>query len=110
MTIPYRKVVIGDGTAREIVFDFDQPFELVGTFLYVEANPFGDTITAALDKVLAGDSDCEEFSGNVCSLTIRPAVTVIADNLAHEGEGKSCEIGTGELKELVLLWQAEHQG
>lgn len=110
MTIPYRKVVIGDRSTREIVFDFDQPFELVGTFLYVEARPFGDSITAALEKVLTGVSGCEEFSGNVCSLTIRSAVTVITDHLAHEGEGKSCEIGTKELKELVLLWQAEHRG
>lgn len=108
MAIQFRKRLIDDGRGSpEMVFDVDKPYELVGTFLYVEAEPFGDTILAALDKVLTGVSQYEEFSGNVCSLQIRNAATAVVDNLAQGGKGNSCQVGTGELKEMVLLWLAE---
>lgn len=110
MAIQFSKRIIQyNGQDEGIVFDFEPGLELLGTLLYVEVNPFHASILSAIDKVLTGTNDKAEFTGNVCSLDMRQSTTRVYDNLAEDGRGNWCEVGTKELKELIHTWMLTQQ-
>lgn len=89
-----------------IVFE-DQKYKLLSTFLQCDVLPFEAKIKQIFDKVLLGQSDCEEVSGNVCFIEITDTITRIYDGLIEDDDQYNtscCELNTKELRELIDEW------
>ncbi|MDG5471407.1 hypothetical protein P6709_06585 [Jeotgalibacillus sp. ET6] len=55
-----------------------------------------------INKVIRGESNYEEGTGNNCTLKINQEITKILDNYSEEED--ECEIETNELKKIIELW------
>ena len=55
-----------------------------------------------IHKVLSGESNYEECTGNNCSLEINKDTTLIIDHFSDEDE--ECVIETKELEQIIKLW------
>lgn len=91
----------------DLVFDFVGNNKLLTTFLSSDVTPFEDWIKADFDRVLSGESEYEEISGNVCCAEISPKTTKIYDNLMEDEEeyySTCCEVDTRELRQLIDEW------
>lgn len=55
-----------------------------------------------IQKVLSGESNYEECTGNNCTLEIYRETTKIIDNYSEEDD--ECVIETIELKQIIELW------
>jgi hypothetical protein len=55
-----------------------------------------------IHKVLYGNSNFEECTGNNCTLEINKDVTMIIDNFNEDDD--ECEIETSELEKIIKLW------
>ena len=105
MKLKYKiKYIIYNGKEDDIIFEFDEKYRILSTFLSADVQSFPDYIIEGLEKVLNGKSDYEELNGNVCGVEIHRDMTQIYDNLADDGMGNWCEIETKELRELVDIW------
>jgi hypothetical protein len=62
-----------------------------------------------INKVLSGESNYEESTGNNCTLEINKETTKIIDNFSIEGESE-CVIETNELKKIIELWAEKKFG
>ncbi|MEW9676911.1 hypothetical protein ABRT01_12125 [Lentibacillus sp. L22] len=62
-----------------------------------------------IHKVLNGDSNFEECTGNNCTLEIRRHITKIIDNYSDE-EDEECTIETNELETIIELWSTKLNG
>lgn len=102
------RIIEQDGKAKDIVFDFEQGYELLSVFLVSDVANFEAWIKEDFDKVLSGKSMYEEVNGNICGVEIRPSTTKIFDNLADDGMGNWCEIDTKELRTLIDEWCGEY--
>lgn len=60
---------------------------------------------ALISKVLQGESNYEECTGNNCTLEINKDFTKVIDNYSENEE--ECIIETHELEKIILLWQTE---
>lgn len=60
-----------------------------------------------IDQVLNGKEKSSNFGGNACELEINPDFTKISNHYV-EDEKYSCTIETSELRELILIWEAEN--
>lgn len=80
--------------------------ETLNTFLGSDVRAFEDWIKTDFDKVLSGESECEEVNGNVCCAEISPKTTKVYDNLMDDDEYYSvcCEVDTKELCQLIEEW------
>ena len=74
--------------------------EVLGSFFFSDVTPFAEWIKTDFDKVLSGESEYEEVSGNVCSVEIRPDITKVYNNLIEDDEeyyATCCEVDTKEV-------------
>ncbi|QGM30573.1 hypothetical protein [Psychrobacillus sp. FSL K6-2843] len=55
-----------------------------------------------INKVLRGESNYEECTGNNCTLEINQDITKILDNFSEEED--ECIIETNELVKIIELW------
>lgn len=62
-----------------------------------------------INKVLRGQSEYEDFTGNACYVEVRKDKTKIEYMFTNKEAEDSCEIETSELKELIELWIKEQQ-
>jgi len=92
------------GKISDIIFDFGPDYELLSVFLASDVSPAKEMIKSIIDDVLSGKSKYEVYCGNVCRAEINPSNTKIYDNLADDAEGKWCELGTIELRKLIVEW------
>jgi len=92
---------------KVLIIDLPEEIELVATFLNSDVQNDGHWFLDAIDKVLSGQADYQEFGGNVCIIKVTPKMTKVIDSLADDGIGNYCEIETEELKELILIWLKE---
>lgn len=94
----------------DFVFDFEEKNALLGLFLSSDVTPFEDWIKADFDKVLSGESQYEEVSGNVCFVEISPTITKVYNNLIDDDDeyyNTCCEVDTKELRLLIEEWCEE---
>ncbi len=95
-----------DGAYIAIECDVENA-ETLNMFLNTDIRAFEDWIKADFDKVLSGESEYEEVSGNVCSAEISPLTTKIYDMLIEDDEeyyASCCEVDTKELRKLIDEW------
>ncbi len=92
------------GHIDDFVFDFDEAFSLLSTFLSSDVTPFEGWIKADFDKVLSGECERREFFGNVCGAEISPSTTRIYDNLTDADDKACCEVDTKELRLVIDAW------
>ncbi|AEH48346.1 hypothetical protein [Parageobacillus thermoglucosidasius] len=62
-----------------------------------------------IDKVLSGESNFEECTGNSTSLEIQRDVTKVVDNFALDELIDDCIINTEELRKIIVLWAEEYK-
>lgn len=98
------RYIIFNGKVDDLVFDFDEKYDLLSTFLSSDVTPFEDWIKEAFDKVITGKSEYEEVNGNVCGAEISLTTTKVYDNLAEDAMGNWCEVDTKELRQLIDEW------
>ena len=101
------KEIIYNGKKDDIVFEFEEKYTLLSTFLSSDVQPFSNYVIEAIDKVLNEQSEYEEVNGNVCGIEIHKEKTQVYDNLAEDGMARWCEVDTLELKVLVKAWLDE---
>lgn len=88
----------------------DLPVELavVETFLMSDINQGSkNSFLKAIDRVLNGESEYQEITGNVCCLEIRKNTTKVINVLAEftdENIDSECLIETAELRKLIETW------
>ena len=105
----FRELKMKNGS-KKLLIDFeDEKKELLSTFLETEVTIFSDNIIQCLERVMANQSEYEEFNGNICGVEIYAEKTEIFDNLADDGKGNWCEINTKDLKKLIDIWQDKYQ-
>ena len=81
--------------------------EVLGSFFFSDVTPFAEWIKTDFDKVLSGESEYEEVSGNVCSVEIRSDITKVYNNLIEDDEeyyATCCEVDTKEVRQLIEEW------
>lgn len=104
MKVEYTTEILKVGEDSVLVPKFTNEFELLGTFLYSDIQGEGKWFLNAIDKVINGDSDFEEISGNICNLEIRRDFTKVSDFLSNNTEDTECTIRTVQLKTLINSW------
>lgn len=62
-----------------------------------------------IDKVLSGESNFQECTGNSTSLEIQRDVTKVVDHFALDEFTDECIINTEELREIIVLWAEEYK-
>lgn len=95
---------------KRLVIEFDDPGQaIVGEFLMADASLLNFSVLEDLNKVLSGQSNYIESSGNRCSLEVRPDQTLIEDlfkdMFTELHPLPAYEINTSELKKLVMMWK-----
>ena len=75
--------------------------EVLSSFLYSDANAFGDVLLERFRHVLAGGEE-EELTGNACQVRIGPKETVVQSFL--DEDDAAVKVDTRELAELVREW------
>lgn len=80
--------------------------ETLSSFFSSDVTPFADWIKADFDRVLSGESQYEEISGNFAFVEISPSTTKVYNNLVDddEFENSCCEVDTKELREVIEEW------
>jgi antitoxin len=112
MKLKYRTEIVNHGSSVILVPRLSKELALLETFLYSDVQSFegsGKWFLEAIDKVLNGDSEHEEITGNVCALVINKERTRVSDNLAEDSEGTECDVGTEQLKDLISTWLLDKQ-
>lgn len=107
MRIDYRTEVVKLGNGEVLVPRFSKEYALLETFLSSDIQSYegsGKWFLSAIEKVLIGESEFEEITGNICSLEIRGDVTKVSDTLADDHEETICEVGTEQLKIIINCW------
>lgn len=104
MTIEFQTELMKVGESELLVPRFSDEFSLLGTFLYADIQNDGEWFLQLIDKVLIGESELEEITGNICTLKIRKEITKVSDSLSENPEETECDIETEQLKELINSW------
>lgn len=87
-----------------MIIDFeDKSREILSEFLVSEIEDFGDIIVPLVDKVLSGESEFEEFSGNAVGIEISKDKSKIYSALDFR-ELEDYIITTKELRNLIDIW------
>ena len=93
--------ILYKGKVDDIVFEFEEEYELLSTFLSAEVSNFNKVIIAKIRGVLEGKVEKEKISGNICTAIVERNQTYIYDHLAIDGRGKFCKINTSVLEEII---------
>ena len=108
----FREVVFkNEPTERKaLVIEFDDPkMGIVGEFLMTDSSLLNYSVLDDLDKVLSGERDYIESSGNRCALEIKKDKTLMTDLFEGLFDGFDTfpmyEINTQELKDLIVMWK-----
>lgn len=111
-----REVILKSEQAerKRLIIEFDDPNRaIVGEFLMTDASLLNFSVLDELNKVLFGERDYIESSGNRCSLEIRSNQTLIEDLLAglftDFDTFPAYEMDTKELRDLVVMWKKESE-
>src|SRR5690625_4444247 len=95
---------------KRLIIEFADPAQaIVGEFLMTDASLLNFSILEDLNKVISGESNDLESSGNRCFLKITPHKTYIED--LYEGlyadfdTFPAYEMDTVELRDLVVMWK-----
>ncbi|WP_410985387.1 hypothetical protein [Bacillus cereus] len=97
---------IYEGPLNTLMIELPEKISLVADLL--EDDIHSNHGIQYLDKVLNGELDFLEISGNSCNLEIKADYTKILHRFYEDGEN-TCEIETIELKNLMLVWLAEYE-
>lgn len=92
---------------HKLQINMPKNMEIISVFLSYDVQSRPESVYRSLDKVLNGESEYEEWNGNICGLEIKKEFTTVLDNLADDGKGNWCEIETSELRELIDIWITE---
>ncbi|WHY79905.1 hypothetical protein QNH20_12490 [Neobacillus sp. WH10] len=87
-------------------FDMVTPINL----LLLDIQSIGANISSwieLINRVLGGDSDYEEGTGNSITFEVSKPFTKVINNFANEDIIEECIIETTELKEIIILWELE---
>ncbi len=101
------KYIEYNGKIDDMIFEFEDKYQLLSTFLSSDVTPFKDWVKADFDKVLSGESEYQEINGNVCCAEISKSTTKIYDNLAEDAMGNWCVVDTEELCKIIYDWCKE---
>lgn len=95
---------------KRLIIEFKDPAQaIVAEFLMTDASLLNFSVLDDLNKVITGESDYLESSGNRCFLKIEPHKTYLED--LFEGlytdfnTYPPYEIDTAELRDLVVMWK-----
>jgi len=101
-----------DDETSMLIIEVPEEIGLVMSVLFSDVQEGKDSAQwyfEVLDKVLNGESEYEEFTGNVCCLEIKKDYTKIVDILDEDDEVEPCIIETKELREFIEIWSAEQE-
>lgn len=93
---------------KTLAIDLPVELSVVETFLMSDINQGSKhSFLKAIDRVLNGEAEYQEITGNVCCLEIRKdktkVINVLAE-IANEGIDSECLIETDELREFIETW------
>jgi|SRR5690625_6159994 len=91
----------------------DERFAIIGAFLMTDAPLMNYAVLKRIDAVLTGEETESTFSGNRCSVTIKPDVSELEDLFAGMGDDvpayETCEIETERVKDVILKWKKDKE-
>lgn len=108
--------VAHDQVERQVlIIEFTDPQKrILGEFLMNDASLLNYRVLDQLDRVLSGETEWEESSGNRCSLEISREKTVVEDlfsgMFADFTTLPTYEIDTKKLKDLIIIWKEKVEG
>ena len=101
--------IFHDGEAIEIIFDFVPPNGTLTCFLVSDFLNFQDCCLLAIDKVLQGESEKEEVTGNDTYVEFGPETTFLENMFPpDENVPETCTVDTKELRQVMDEWIARH--
>ena len=107
MNYKIEKYELKSGRERiRIVFD-NEKYMLLSTFLQGDVLSFEEWIKKDFDKVISGECEIAEFSGNIIFVQITSPVTRIYNTLIEDDEeyqASCCEVDTKALIMLIHEW------
>ena len=99
----FRYIEFSDGE-KQLIIDFeDKSKAILSEFLMSEVGDFGEIIVPLIDKVLSGESEFEEFSGNGLGIEISKDKSKIYSALDSR-ELEDFIITTKELRYWIDIW------
>ena len=103
----YRLITFPNGKNKlNVEFD-DSNYDLLSAFFFSDYTSFGEWIDQIIEKVVTGQTEMQNISGNICELIITKNSIKVYDMLADDGIGNCCEIATNEMIELMKEWRSE---
>ena len=109
MKYNYEKRIIPNGTNQTFSISLPKEIKLVETLLSADVQGDAAWFIEAIDKVLSGKEDYQEFGGNICAIEVKKDLTRVIDTLAEDGIGNACYIETNELRKLIKIWVKERE-
>lgn len=100
-----------DQVERQVlIIEFSDPRKkIIGEFLMNDASLLNYRVLDPLDRVLSGETEWEQSSGNRCSLEISRKNTVVEDlfsgMFADFPALPAFEMDTEKLRELIIIWK-----
>jgi len=110
-TYSFEEILIGN-THKTIAIKLPEEIALVEIFLGSDIQgreASGKWVLEYIDKVLNGESEYEDFTGNACYVEVRKDKTKIEYMFTNNETEESCEIETSELRELIEIWLTERE-
>lgn len=105
-----REIVLKNGPVerKRLVIEFhNQDQQIVGEFLMVDANLLEGKIVREIKRLMVGEKEEVQFSGNRCFVKVRRDKTYFEDLYEGVAGMKSYppyEMDTNEFYELVKMW------
>jgi len=92
---------------KSLIMRFPEGMLPVQIFLGSDIQGHGVWELEYIDKVLSGESEYEEFTGNACYVEVRKDKTRVEYMFTNNETEEFCEIETSELRELIEIWLKE---
>ncbi len=91
-----------NGDQNNIIFVFEEPYALVGVFLWAESHALQDYANL-IDDVLQGKRESDEADANAFNVKIGKETSTIEDLVANADDAPpTCTVNTAELKKVIL--------
>lgn len=102
----------GEKERKVLVISFDEPCkQILEEFLMADASMLNYSVLDQIEKVLTGEVEKVETSGNRCSLLIKKEVCYLEDLLEGMFDDfdtyPALEIPTREFRDLIVMWQGK---
>lgn len=94
---------------KSLIIRLSEEMLPVQIFLCSDVQGHGVWELETIDKVLSGQSEYENFTGNACYVEVRQDKTKIEYMFTNNDKEESCEIETSELRELIEVWLKERE-